>query len=421
MSKTPSSSWDLNYEWKAVALLSLGFGLVGLDRFMILPMFPVIMKDLGLDYKDLGWITGVLSVAWGVSCLFMGNLSDRIGRRAVIISAMVAFSILVGLSGVATGLGSLLILRAMMGFADGAYTPTSIVSTLEASKPTRHGRNLGIQQMMMPLFGLGLAPIIVTQLLEVVDWRWIFPLVAIPGLLTAYALYRVLRNALPEAAAAHTATHDASPHNWTDVFRYRNVPLNMIGMLCWLICLIVATAMMPSYLTDYLHLGLAEMGFVLSATGFGASLGTVLMPWLSDHLGRKPVMIMSTLGALGCCLLLIATGADPLRLFAFLFGMHFFNFALITLTVGPLSAEAVPSKLMATATGLVIGVGEIFGGGIAPVIAGYVAHHFGIQYVLYLAVGGFIVGTFVSIALKETAPVRVRSNPVGVPAASVTQ
>ena len=213
----------------------------------------------------------------------MGNLSDRIGRRAVIISAMVGFSILVGLSGVATGLGSLLILRALMGFADGAYTPTSIVATLEASKPTRHGRNLGIQQMMMPLFGLGLAPIIVTQLLKVVDWRWIFPLVAVPGLLIAFALYRVLRNAPPEAAAAHTATHDATPHKWTDVFRYRNVPLNMIGMLCWLICLIVTTAMMPNYLTDYLHLELAEMGFVLSAIGFGASLGTVLMPWLSDR------------------------------------------------------------------------------------------------------------------------------------------
>ena len=54
MTKTPSSSWDVNYEWKAVALLSLGFGLVGLDRFMILPMFPVIMKDLELNYQDVG-------------------------------------------------------------------------------------------------------------------------------------------------------------------------------------------------------------------------------------------------------------------------------------------------------------------------------------------------------------------------------
>jgi fucose permease len=112
------------------------------------------------------------------------------------------------------------------------------------------------------------------------------------------------------------------------------------------------------------------------------------------------------------------TGADPARLFIYLFATHFFNFALITLTVGPLTAEAVPAKLMATASGLVIGVGEIFGGGIAPVIAGYIAHHFGIEYMLYLAIGGLTVGIFVAIALKETAPARTRtaSIPAAIPA-----
>lgn len=48
------------------------------------------------------------------------------------------------------------------------------------------------------------------------------------------------------------------------MFLYRNVLLTMAGMLCWLTCLIVTTAMMPSYLTDELHLGLGPMGFVLS-------------------------------------------------------------------------------------------------------------------------------------------------------------
>lgn len=399
--------WDTTYEWKAVALLSLGFGLVGLDRFMILPMFPSIMKELNLSYGDLGLITGILSIAWGVSALFMGRLADRVGPRAVIIAAMLAFSVLVGASGLATGLVSLMILRAMMGLADGAYTPPSIIATLEASHPTRHGRNLGIQQMMMPLFGLGLAPIIVTQLLHVVDWRWIFPLVSIPGLVVAFLLYRVLRNPSPELAAEHTATHDAAPHKWTDVFAYRNVPLNMVGMLCWLTCLIVTSALLPNYLTDYLHLDLNQMGLVLSAIGIGASLGTVIMPSLSDRIGRKPVMLISVLGAILFLIMLSNTGAEPGKLFFYLFGTHFFNFALITLTVGPLSAEAVPAKLMATATGLVIGVGEIFGGGIAPIIAGFVAEHYGIEHMLQLAIGGLAVGLIVALALKETAPVRV--------------
>ena len=399
-----SGGWDSRYEFKAVLLLCLGFGLVGLDRFMILPMFPTLMKDLHLSYQDLGLITGILSVAWGISGFFMGRLSDRIGRRKVVVGAIVAFSLLVGVSGLATGLFSLLLIRAMMGLADGAYTPPSIVATLEASEPSRHGRNLGIQQMALPLFGLGLAPIFVTQLLQIVDWRVIFALVTPPGLIVSYFLYRTLRAPSAAGSAVHTATHDASDHAWTDVFKFRNVRLCMCGMLCWLTCLIVTTAMLPSYLTDYLHLSLPQMGFVLSAVGFGATAGTVLMPWLSDRLGRKPVMIASSLATLASLILFTRLGAAPGPLFAVLFAVHFFNFAHITLTVGPLSAESVPAKLMATASGVVIGVGEVFGGGIAPVIAGFVAGAFGIQYTLDLAIIAMIAGVLIGCGLRETAP-----------------
>jgi MFS family permease len=404
MNQNSSSQWDTRYEWKAVALLAIGFGLVGIDRFMILPLFPVMARDLHLDYQDLGNITGILAVAWGVSALFMGNLSDRFGHRKVIIPAVVIFSLLAGFSGLAASAGALMVVRACMGFAEGAYTPASIVATLDASKPTRQGLNIGIQQTALPLFGLGFAPILVTQLLKVVEWHWIFAMVSIPGLIVAYLLYKTLRNTNASTAALHTATHDATEYRWTAVFRYRNIPLNMLGMLCWLTTLVVLSALFPSYLVDYLHLNLEQMGFILSAIGFGGTLGTLIMPALSDRIGRKPVMIVSVLGAAAGLVMLIQTGSDPYRLFAYLLMTLFFIFSMICLTVGPLSAESVPAKLMSTASGIVIGTGEIFGGGAAPAIAGYVAKHFGIQYILHLALGSMVIGLFVVLALRETAP-----------------
>lgn len=396
--------WDVNYEWKAVTLLCLGFGLVGIDRFMIMPLFPVMAKDLGLDYADLGQITGVLAIAWGISAMFMGNLSDRLGHRKVVIPAIIVFSSLAGLSGLATGVISLMLIRALMGFAEGAYTPASIVATLDASKPKRQGLNIGIQQMALPLFGLGIAPVLVTQLLKLLPWHWIFAIVSIPGLVVAYLLYRVLRNTPPAVAALHTSTHDASEHKWSDIFQYRNITLNMIGMLCWLTNLVVLSALLPSYLIDYLHLSLEQMGFVLSAIGFGGTAGTLVMPAISDRVGRKPVMIASVIGAGIGLYFLIHTGAEPGRLFACLATTLFFIFSMICLTVGPISAESVPAKLMSTASGVVIGTGEIFGGGIAPIIAGYVAKHFGIQYIMHLAAIALVIGLVVTFALKETAP-----------------
>ncbi len=407
MNNIRSHRADASYEWKAVALLALGFGLVSVDRFMIMPLFPVMMKDLNLDYQDLGLITGILAVTWGISSLFMGKLSDRFGHRAVIVPAVIVFSLLAGCSAMATGLVSLMLIRAVIGTAEGAYTPASIVATLDASKPSRHGLNLGIQQAAMPLFGLALAPILVTQMLHVIPWHWVFTLVMIPGLIVGFLLHKVLRNTDPVAAAEHTITHDAAAHRWTDIFKSRNVPLNILGMMCWLTVLVVLGAFLPNYLLDYMGLSLEQMGYVLSAIGFGGALGTVLLPSLSDRVGRKPVMVLAVIGGITSLYLLINTGADTTRLFLTLFFTVFFDFGLICLTVGPSTTESVPARLMSTASGFVVGIGEIFGGGIVPGLAGFVAHYYGIQYTLMLAIGAMAAGLLITLSVKETARQRV--------------
>lgn len=406
---------DRAYEWKTIIMLSLGFGLVGMDRYMIMPMFPILMKDLNLTYQDLGHITGSLAIAWGISSIFAGNIADRFGRRKVLCLSMVLFSLLAGISGLATGVGSLVVVRAVMGSLEGAFTPASIVATIDASHPNRQGFNIGMQQMALPLFGLGLTPIIATQLLQIVDWRWVFAGVTFPGLMLSFFMYKTLRDIPPGELSAHTATHDTSVHRWTDVFRHSNVPLCIVGMLCWLTCLIITNAFLPSYFTDYLHTNVTEMGFIVSAIGFGACVGTVTIPALSDFVGRKPMAIASTLGATLFLYLLMQPGSSYPVLFIYLFFNSLFNFSLICLTVGPLCAESVPVKLMATASGFVIGIAEIFGGGIAPTIAGYIAHHYGIEYTLYLAFGALILGFITTLFLTETAPRKIQQRIKGLP------
>lgn len=89
-----SRSWDPSYERKAVTLLAIGFGLVGLDRWIIAPLFPVMAEDLGLSYGALGLITGVLALSWGIFSFISGSVSDRIGRLKVLVPAIIAFSLL---------------------------------------------------------------------------------------------------------------------------------------------------------------------------------------------------------------------------------------------------------------------------------------------------------------------------------------
>ena len=404
---------DGSYEWKAVTLLSLGFGLVGLDRWIIAPLFPFMMEDLNIGYQDLGNLIAVLGLCWGISAIVTGAASDRIGRRKILIPAIILFSLLSGLSGLATGLVSLLLIRSVMGVTEGSFCPASVAATHDASPPSRRGLNQGLQLSTFALFGLGFGPIIATQLLRFVpSWRWVFVLVAVPGLVIALLLHLVIRE--PEHVTERARA--AGDHRWGMVVRSRNVVLAMLALLCAMTGVFILGAMMPNYLLDYLHLTPPQMGFVMSAIGFGGFLGQFGVAGASDILGRRTAAILSFIAACAFLTAFMATGAQPVRLFALLFLLAFCCFGLLALLTGPVATEAVPLQLISSSVGIVSGTGEIFGGGVAPSLAGYIAAHFGIQYTLRLALAGLTAGILVCLFLKETAPrklsTKIDSKPV---------
>ena len=403
--RTPASSLV------KVAVLALGFGMVGIDRNLIVTLFPVIADDLGLNYSDIGTITGALAIAWGVAALFMGNRADRVGRRKVLVGSMIVFSLLIGFSGLAVGLYSLILIRVVMGLADGAYTPASIAATMDASPPNRQGRNVGLQQMAALLFGLGIAPLVIPSLLDVIDWRWVFILLAPPGLLLAWVTYRVIPDVHSHEPAGPEAR--SSLQDWKDSLGYYNIRIAMALMLVWLTTLVTVSAFMPNFMIDYLGLEFAEMGTAMSGIGLGGAIGTMFLPWLSDYVGRKQVMAGCAVATLLAVVSLMNVGPSVPLLFAALFTVAACIMAAITLTVGPLCGETVAPHLMATATGLVIAVGEIFGGGIAPIIAGFIAHSFGIESILWLPGVALLIGIPLCLAISNPVAEEESSNAGG--------
>lgn len=390
------------YEWKAVLLLAIGFGLVGLDRWIITPLFPAMMQDLALTYADLGNIVGILGFAWGVFSILLGNVSDRFGRRIVLIPALITFSLMAGLSGAVSGVAALLFLRAVMGATEGAYLSSSVAAAGEASLPRRRGLNQGLMLSAFPLFGMALAPLIATNLLSVVpSWRWVFAIVALPGLVLAVFMGFVIRE---PAHLARGAPRQRVP--WSDILRSRNVVLAMLSLVCAMSCIFVLAAMVPNYLQDHLKLTPQQMGLVMSGLGFGGFAGEWLVCALSDHAGRRTMTMLSFIGALLSVLLFQHTGAEPVPLFIGLFLCSFFSFGVLGLMTGPVATEAVAAGLIASAIGIVSGAGEIIGGGVVPAIAGQVAQHYGIENVFYVSVAGLGIGVVISLFLRETAPRR---------------
>jgi predicted MFS family arabinose efflux permease len=403
-----ASEHNPSYEWKAVVLLSLGFGLVGLDRWIIAPLAPSIMRDLGISLPLINVLIAILGVTWGVAAVAMGNLSDRIGRRKVMLPALLIFSLASAFSGLAGGFTSLLLIRGLMGMAEGAFCPVSFAATAEASKPTRIGFNQGLQQSMFALFGLGLGPILAAWLLGFTSWRGVFAIVALPGIILTIFLWMVIRE--PAKGKAPLATK-APPVSTREVLKVRNIRLAMVGLLCAMCGIFVLSANTPIYLSEYLGLAPMEVGLVTSAIGFGGFVGLWILPALSDILGRRVMAVAGFTGGAAFLYYFITLGAAPTQLFAALFGATTFSFGVLSLLTGPVAAESAPPGMLSTASGLIIGVGEIFGGGMALLLAGYIIGTFGIQYMLYLALGGLMLGAVLMCGLIETAPRKRQKSP----------
>ncbi|GAB7263169.1 hypothetical protein DZS_49830 [Dickeya ananatis] len=74
-----------------VIMLALLFGVVGLDRLVVVYLFPILIPALGLNNLQAGAIASVLALTWAVSSWGLGNLSDIIGRKKVLIFSSAFF------------------------------------------------------------------------------------------------------------------------------------------------------------------------------------------------------------------------------------------------------------------------------------------------------------------------------------------
>jgi MFS family permease len=148
------------------------------------------------------------------------------------------------------------------------------------------------------------------------------------------------------------------------------------------------------------------MGLVTSAIGFGGFFGQFGWPGLSDKFGRKPLAILGFVGATLCVYWFANTGAAVLPLFVALFVCSFFCLGNVALITGPIATESAPPGLVSSSIGIVVGAGEIFGGGVALYVAGNLVDAFGLPAMLWIAMGGVGLGIIVCLFLKETAPAK---------------
>jgi MFS family permease len=361
-----------------------------------------VKPDLGLTNTEVGIIAGAMSFSWAFAGLAVGGLSDRLGRRKILLVwATVFFSLASVLSAFARNFVTLAGARLLLGLSGGGAPPIAQAMVVAEVAPERRGVSQATIAVAGNLFGGFLAPLLTVGLAVAYGWRAAFFVAGLPGLVIALCIFLFLREVKVERPLARQWRSGV-----VDLLRDRNI----------LICLALAMLLvgtgglggfLPLYLTEVVGITPTEMSWIMAGAAPAGLICGIGFPWLSDRFGRKPMMIAAQLIALpGWYFLLVSGGSVWLLLVGAVLGASIAGMMPIAMAIVP--AEAAGPQRTATALGLIVLVSQLVGGAGVPVVAGWMSDRFGLIVIPWLLIGFALAACLLSLAIRETAPARRR-------------
>jgi MFS family permease len=358
-------------------------------------LLPLIGRELGLSYSQIGLIMTCQYIAGAISNVPGGMLVDTVGKKGLLMAVSlfwVGFPYL--LMGFAHSYWMLLFCVAMVGIGNNLWHPTAI-PTLAQQYPERKGLALSLHGMGGNA-GDALAPLLVGVLLTIFSWREIVVMNVVPGAVMSVlilAYLGTLRLGSKRKAAAK-ALDDGKVQSVGEYAKgFRSLMKNPV-----LILLTVSStfrAMTQTTLLTFLPVYLAyEMGyepysvglalFALQAAGFAAS---PVAGHLSDKMGRRSIIMSSMAMTAVVLLAMVFAGGSPAFIFL-IAALGFFLYA-IRPVLQAWVLEATPKNMGGTSIGVLFGM-QAVGSSIGPLVGGFMADHYGI-----LSTFWFLAGTIV--------------------------
>lgn len=392
------------YENFMLITMFLAFGLIFMDRFGLAMLFPMIAPELKLTGTQMGLSMSVLALCWGASSYLFSTLSDLFGsKKKILVIAILVFSVATFGIGLVSSFGMLLLMRAIMGVAEG---PTGIlcqVSMMAESSPKRRGFNIGFVQSASNLVGTSLAAVIVLGAAELYGWRGAMNVLAAPGIILGIILLIFMKEPVMDPESSKRPTRA----QYAEIFKSRNVWLCLImsfGMMAWWLTNLTYFSL---YLTEVNKFTPVQLGTFFTVYGILNFVAAILVPMISDKIGRKAACIIGTFGALLSSIAMLTIHSFgvliPVMGVILLFGA-----GAIPLIMAVIPGESVPKALIASAMGFIMMFGEVVAGTTVPVLAGFFSDKYGISMAMWFALGGAVIQFIPAFFLKETAPLKLK-------------
>jgi MFS family permease len=408
--------------WRQAAAIAVGNGLEFYD-FVTYAFFATQIghtffpsRTPGLSLLSSLATFGVGFLTRPLGAIVIGRFGDRAGRKpAMMVSLCLIGVALTGLaltpSYAAIGtLAPILVIafRLLQGFALGGEVGPSTAFMLEAAPPSRRGLYASLQAtsadtaaLVAGLVGVALASTLDSAQLDAWGWR-IALLLGVCIIPFAFVLRRTLTETLT-VAAAPTDPDDASAPGYLRVF--------VLGLI------MLSAATTNNYVLEYMTTYASNTLGMSAAVSFGATAAIgasglvcdTLGGWLSDRVGRKPVMIIPWL------LLILAiypsfwileqlrTRTALLTVSAVLNGIQTLSSATIIVAI----TESLPKRVRSGAFALIYALAIAVFGGSTQFLVALIIHTTGNPLApAWYMLGAVTIGLIAMFRLPETAPSR---------------
>ena len=357
-------------KWQICVVLFLATTLNYLDRQTLSILAPSLQKELHLDNASLGWLFAAFYYAYTFSHMAVGPILDRSNLRWAFVTAVLLWSIVSVLTGLANGFVALVIFRSSLGVVESANWPAGMRVVSRLLLPRERALGNGIFTSGTSVGAL-IAPGLILGISWQLGWRWAFVLVGLLGMFWVCGWIVMTRDVKlldvwRESATAKTTDIVDLRRTFAGIVRSpRFLPVLAVAVLVNP-CVYFSVNWLPAYFAQ--QRGIApggQMGWILTAIYLGLDLGNIACGGAILALtrrgrtvqqARRIVFVLATLG-LVCC-----AAVPVLPLTGAVIALILVNFGLgIWVVVYLTMAQEVFAPRVSTAVGLLSGSGSLAG------------------------------------------------------------
>ena len=387
---------------RAFVAASLGWMLDSFDVMLYSIVLAALLNDptLHLSKGTAGILNSVTLLAAAAGGIGFGVLADRLGRKRMLMAAVLIYSVFTAACGFAQSALQLAAFRILLGIGMGGEWATGAALVSE-SFPARHrGKALAFVQSAWAI-GYGLAALVNLIALPRWGWRGVFFVGVAPALFTLW-----IRRHIEEPPAWQSAAK-AERGRFLTLFKPDIAAVTVAIALMNSCCLFAwwgLNGWVPAYLNlppDQGGIGLssATMSWFVIAMQGGMWFGYVTFGYMADAIGRKRTYVTYLLVA-AVLLPLYGILRIPVALlllgpFVAFFGTGYFS------GLGALVAELYPTAVRATAAGFCYNFGRIASAA-APFTVGSVAQSSGFGAAFTITGAAFLLAALAWVWIPET-------------------